>query len=331
MKFKIIFTIYCFVCVYTFNKGQDVELDSNQIKTIDEVIVTGFLRPIDKRYIPYTVDVISKDALQKSSELNVLNIIEEEIPGIFITQRSNLGFGVASGSAGTINSRGLGGFPTTQVLMLVDGRPQFMGIMGHHLPDAYSILNVEKVEVIKGPASLLYGTNSLGGAINIITHKPSTSGFSSTANIMTGSFGTYSFVNNSMFSTGKLFCNIGSSLTTTDGHRSNSSFSSNSGYFKAGINLNKNLFIYSDVYLTKYNASDPGPDTINANPGIVADIFRGYWSFNVNNYFKNLDGSLSLYHNFGKHVLSDGFKSRDYHAGVKFYENLSILNNNLTI
>jgi hypothetical protein len=63
----------------------------------------------------------------------------------------------------------LGGNPTTGVLMLIDGHPQFMGIMGHPLPDSYVASDVERVEVIRGPASILYGTNAMGGVINIIT------------------------------------------------------------------------------------------------------------------------------------------------------------------
>jgi outer membrane receptor for ferrienterochelin and colicin len=53
--------------------------------------------------------------------------------------------------------------------MLIDGHPQFMGIMGHPLPDSYVASDAERVEVIRGPASILYGTNAMGGVINIIT------------------------------------------------------------------------------------------------------------------------------------------------------------------
>ena len=75
----------------------------------------------------------------------------------------------ASGAAGGISIRGIGGSPNTQMLVLIDGHPQFMGLMGHPLPDAYVASDVERVEVVRGPASILYGTNAMGGVINIIT------------------------------------------------------------------------------------------------------------------------------------------------------------------
>ena len=65
--------------------------------------------------------------------------------------------------------------------MLFDGQPQWAGILGHSLPDTYVASDVERVEVIRGPGALLYGSNAMGGVVNIITasiisrddvHKP---------------------------------------------------------------------------------------------------------------------------------------------------------------
>ncbi|MCK7460836.1 MAG: TonB-dependent receptor plug domain-containing protein [Sphingobacterium sp.] len=89
------------------------------------------------------------------------------------------GFGVADGAAGKISIRGIGGSPNTQVLVLIDGHPQYMGLFGHPLPDAYVASDAEKVEVVRGPASILYGTNAMGGVVNIITRQQSQDGLSS--------------------------------------------------------------------------------------------------------------------------------------------------------
>ena len=70
-----------------------------------------------------------------------------------------------------MNVRGIGGAPTAGVLVLIDGNPQYMGLMGHPLADSYQSLMAEKVEVIRGPSSMLYGSNAMGGVINIITKK----------------------------------------------------------------------------------------------------------------------------------------------------------------
>ena len=138
---------------------------------INEVIITGSKTSVNRNNVPLTVSVVSKEKIENSSESALLPVLSEQVPGLFVTERGITGFGVSTGSAGQISLRGIGGSPNTQVLVMLDGNPQFMGIMGHPLPDAYISSDVEKVEVIRGPASTLYGTNAMGGVINIITKE----------------------------------------------------------------------------------------------------------------------------------------------------------------
>ncbi len=65
--------------------------------------------------------------------------------------------------------------------MLFDGQPQWAGIFGHSLPDTYVASDVERVEVIRGPGALLYGSNAMGGVVNIITRQPAYKPVSCTA------------------------------------------------------------------------------------------------------------------------------------------------------
>lgn len=59
---------------------------------------------------------------------------------------------------------------------VIDGHPPFMGIRGHSLLDSYVSSDAEQVEVIRGPTSTLYGSNAMGGVINIITRKQQVDG-----------------------------------------------------------------------------------------------------------------------------------------------------------
>ena len=85
-----------------------------------------------------------------------------------------------------MNLRGIGGSPTAGLLVLIDGHPQYMGLMGHPIADAYQTMLTDRVEVLRGPASVLYGSNAMGGVINIVTKRPTK------ANVQ-ASFGKSSF------------------------------------------------------------------------------------------------------------------------------------------
>lgn len=60
--------------------------------------------------------------------------------------------------------------------MMVDGQPQFAGIYSHHIADFYDKEYVERVEVLRGPGSVLYGSNAMAGAINVITRTAKADG-----------------------------------------------------------------------------------------------------------------------------------------------------------
>jgi len=178
-----------------------VKAQNDSIKTInlDEIVVTGTKTAVNRNNVPLTVSVIPMEKIENSSESALLPVLAEQVPGLFVTERGITGFGVSTGSAGQISLRGIGGSPNTQVLILLNGNPQFMGIMGHPLPDAYVASDVEKVEVIRCPASTLYGTNAMGGVINIITRQQNEEGFKANARVMYGSYNTQKYMLNGGF------------------------------------------------------------------------------------------------------------------------------------
>jgi len=163
-------------------------------RSIDEVVVTATRASVNRSNVPMTVSVVNREEIEESNESALLPALSEHVPGMFITQRGVTGFGVSTGGTGGISLRGVGGSPTTELLVLIDGHPQYMGIMGHHLPDAYVASDVEKVEVIRGTASILYDSNAMGGAINIITRRHDKPGWSAGGRMMYGSYNTQKYV-----------------------------------------------------------------------------------------------------------------------------------------
>ncbi|MCX6325155.1 MAG: TonB-dependent receptor [Bacteroidia bacterium] len=295
---------------------------------LDEVVVTGTTVKVNKHNVPMAVSVINNLQIAESTESALLPILNGRVPGLFITERGVMGFGVASNAAGQISIRGIGGSPTTGVLMLIDGHPQFMGIFGHPLPDSYIASDVERVEVIRGPGSILYGSNAMGGVINIITKKQTKEGFSGNANLMYGSYNTQKYMASAGYKKNKLSLFASINHDQTDGHRPNSDFNITNGYLKLSCQLNNNIYVNTDLSLAHFKATDPGPDTLNAIPGSKIDITRGYWSFTVDNNYEKYSGSAKLFYNFGEHNISDGFHSTDANYGINIYEAFNLFKGN---
>lgn len=132
---------------------------------LQEVVVTGTRTATDVRHLPMTVTVIDRQQLTEQHQTSVLPTVMQQVPGLFVTSRSMMGYGVSTGAAGGINLRGIAG-GTGQLMVLIDGHPQYQGIFGHPIADSYQTLMAERVEVLRGPASMLYGSNAMGG-VNI--------------------------------------------------------------------------------------------------------------------------------------------------------------------
>jgi len=327
MKFKLIFFVLLFISsgLTSLTQGQDLTRDTLRI---DEVVVTGTPVKINRNNVPMSVSVVSQAQLKESSESAVLPVLSGQVPGLFVTERGVTGFGVATGSAGQITIRGIGGNPTTGVLMLIDGHPQFMGIMGHPLADSYVTSDIDRVEVIRGSGSVLYGSNAMGGVINLITKKQSGDGFHGSSRLMYGSYNTQKYMLSGGYKKDKLSIYVSGNHDQTNGHRPNSDFKITNGYSKVGYDLSDRIKLSADFSLAKFNSADPGPDTLKAKKGEVIDITRGYTSFTADNEFNKVSGSAKLFYNFGEHNITDGFHSTDHNYGVNLFESFKLIEGN---
>ncbi|OJV38351.1 MAG: hypothetical protein BGO29_15415 [Bacteroidales bacterium 36-12] len=320
-KIKYILLLCFFFAANTFS--QDQLKDSVRL---EELVVTGSKFETSRKLVPFSVSQISSDNIRQSGHYNVLSTLSTYVPGVFITERNILGFGVSTGGSGTINIRGVGNSPNTQVLVLIDGHPQYQGIFGHPLPDAYVASDVEKVEVIRGPGSVLYGSNAMAGVINIITKKQQKDGLSATVNAVYGSYNTQKYAGTIGFKKDKFSVFASGNYDRTDGIRPNTDFNIENGYLKVGYDINHNWKAMGDVSIAHFNANDNG-SVYDAPAPFNADITRGKASISIENNYSKLDGAIKLYHNFGKHDLSDGFQSSDRNSGLMIYQNYKLFEN----
>src|SRR5512146_1595950 len=98
---------------------------------------------------------VNSSSISRTTARTVFDAIEDLSPAIFVTRRGVMGYGISTNGTGQVSIRGVGGAPNTDVLMVLDGRPDFQGEMGHTLPDFYSLSYAGSIRVIEGPASVL--------------------------------------------------------------------------------------------------------------------------------------------------------------------------------
>lgn len=310
---------------------------------INEVVVTGTRSETDVRHLPMTVSVVGRPQLEASQQTSVLPVLNSQVPGFFSTSRGVMGYGVATGASGQMSLRGIGGpaqagLPTTGLLVLIDGHPQYMGLMGHPIADAYQTMMAERVEVLRGPASVLYGSNAMGGVINIVTRKMQEDGIRTNINIGAGSYGSVQTEATNRIRKGRFSSTVTASYNRTDGHRADMAFEQYGGYAKLGYDFTDNWKVWGDVNVTRFNATNPGSVM---KPYIDNDqrITRGMTSFALENHYEKTSGALSFFYNWGDHWINDGyqpggeplqyrFNSNDQMLGVSWYQSIQLFQGN---
>ena len=306
--------------------------------TIDEVVVTGTRNETDIRHLPMTISVVNRKVLEQSFQPSVLPVLTEQVPGLFTTSRGIMGYGVSTGAAGGMSLRGIGGSPTAGLLVLIDGHPQYMGLMGHPIADAYQTMLTDRVEVLRGPASVLYGSNAMGGVINIVTRKMQEDGIKTNAQIGYGSYNTLQTEVSNRIKKGRFSSIVTGSYNRTDGHRDDMEFEQYGGYAKLGYDFNDAWKLWGDVNITQFKASNPGEA---GNPYIDNDsrVTRGMTSFALENHYEKSSGALSFFYNWGRHKINDGyhpggtpqeshFNSKDRMLGISWYQSATLFTGN---
>jgi iron complex outermembrane receptor protein len=138
----------------------DIELKSVFIKT-DEIIVSANKRSQSVQEVPISMSVIDKSGIIDRG-ITKLDDALKYVPGVEVTQDN-------------ISIRGTSGFSFgvgTRIAVLLDGFNMVSGDNGDVKFDALPMFNIDRIEIIKGAGSALYGTSALGGVVSLITERP---------------------------------------------------------------------------------------------------------------------------------------------------------------
>lgn len=141
---------------------------------LDQFVVTATRTERQLKDVPIQTQMISRKAIERMQVTNFKDLLEYELPGVEFTN---------NGGFANINMMGFGG---KYVLFLVDGERMAGETFDNIDYNRIDMDNVQQVEIVKGAASSLYGSNAVGGVINLITQKPQRS-FETNAAVRYGS------------------------------------------------------------------------------------------------------------------------------------------------
>ena len=219
----------------------------SQSVDLDEVVVSESKIdiPFSKKY--RSVEVIDSKSIIESGVNNVVDLLQQ-VSGVDLRRR-----GVA-GTQADLYIRG-GGFD--QTLLLIDGMKMDDIQTGHHtLNLLLPIQLIERIEIIKGPASRIFGQNAFNGAINIVTKtlpKSDKKLFEvMVSNPTFGSFKQFGFlINSRLLLKEKFNAQLTFSRSKSDGYRYNTDYSNDFFFFKSEIKTKKNPIIITSGFTEK--------------------------------------------------------------------------------
>jgi iron complex outermembrane receptor protein len=239
----------------------------------------------------------------------VFDAIDRLVPSAVVTRRGVMGYGIATNGTGAVSIRGVGGSPNTGVLVVVDGRPEYQALMGHPVPDLYTLSDAASVRITQGPASVLYGSNALGGAIEIKPVRPE-AGMSTRLTMSLGSWWTTQNRLQHGAKFDKMFYTINAGYSGTSGERPSSDFRNPDATLSVGGDLSGHWKTSLQGRYGWFHVEDPGPVTAPLADS-YARVGRGGYALNFDNAYSRSHGYARVYGSWGKHYITDGFRSTD--------------------
>jgi iron complex outermembrane recepter protein len=224
---SIFLVLTAFVVFPFFSSAQDTEV------TLEKVVVTATRDVEEIRKIPASVTVVTKEQIEQSNAQNVVDLLRNEAD---IEVRDIYG----NGKSASVDIRGFGETGPLNTLVLVDGRRvnqiDLSGVDWTQIP----LDQVERIEIIRGSGSVLYGDNATGGVINVITKRPEKP-FSAKAEGVGGSYGYNKESGSLSGKWGSLSAILNASHNATDGYRENGFLRAKDVGGKVIYDLNENI------------------------------------------------------------------------------------------
>ena len=300
------------LCLSNAFAAELVEPKRKKAFDMQEIVVTA--TPVERKVkdITSAVSVIDSTEIEASNADYVMDVIGS-LPSVYIRRDAILG-------RQDIQIRGLGS-NLRRIQTLIDGRPEKMALFGCTVAQTLPLANVERIEVIRGPESVLYGTDAMGGVVNIITRRMYDPGYESSALFSYGSYDTLHAVLRHGGYTGAFDYYVTYDHKQTDGHRDNSAYDADFLSLRTGYQLNDAWRLELSGQYFKDEAEDPGPDNDPYTNNNKKEYMRYSWDADLIGKWDNSEFLLTVYDNEGEHEfdmpsIDDYWHSKDRTLGV---------------
>ncbi len=280
--------------------------------TMEEVLVTATKMPEQRKDIPNAVIIKNKTDIQASSASTIGELLANEL-GVDLDTYGNYG-----GATQEIHIRGMRG-NATQVLVngVSVNSPSFGSADVSKIP----IGNIERIEVVKGSGSLLYGSGAMGGTVNIITKEPTRDKMDLKVSAGYGSQHTYRLAaEQGMFVTKDFGYYLTAGRKETDGFRSNSFLRQNDASLKLILDKKDTIKIslYGDYIDRSYGVPGVKPPAGTQGYYLGAEKYYDGDSASLLNNSSDKDGHLVL-NIKGRPLKWLGYDLKGYYTHLENY------------
>jgi outer membrane receptor protein involved in Fe transport len=282
--------------------------DSIPTYRMKEIVVTAKRIPMPVEDLALSVSILGIKDVQTSLS-NSSTDLAGILPGVFIERTGD--FGRSDVSIRGLGSRG------RYSLVLVNGRPEKMALFDCTVTHSFPLHDVERIEVIRGASSLLYGSGAMGGVMNIIQRR-----IRSDVEIDLEAAGGS---NDTWIASGRLGGQMGglSGVLSID-HRESNGHVEHSAYegtdVHAGGDINMGHRFTLSVFGKYFDGHKEEPIRFTDDPATVSNTWNDYERGSFDVHLKGEKGRHTMdvryYRNFGEHSFSDGWHSKDATDGV---------------
>ncbi len=213
LMIKYILSIYLLITTLStlFCQENVHDVDSIPIsKNLEEFVVTGQYVKGTKEQTIHKIDIISRETIDKLAAQNLKDVLSNQL-NIRLVEDNILGT--------NISMQGING---ENIKILIDGIPLIGRLNGNIDLSQINLSNIEKIEIIQGPMSVNFGTNALGGVINLISKTPSKEKLKIASNNYYETSGHFNFLGNIDYHKNKTSISLDGGRNFFDGWSENS-------------------------------------------------------------------------------------------------------------